>query len=214
MCIKLLQQLSVVAMAILFAIPALARPPQGFHSGPYLQILAGAVDSSFDQNLISNTQTARDQELAFGVMFGWDIRDYFGPFLIARYSTDHNNGNTLHMVNLNLGGRYTFLFDPLLNFKSLRILPFLGADFLFHLDALPKDPSGGTGTLDRYGMGPGVMGGVNFLFNRYVYLGVLGQGDFPYFYQRNQNITGVDALVYSGGWHAQWGVSIAAGVHF
>ncbi|PIR19939.1 MAG: hypothetical protein COV45_08135 [Deltaproteobacteria bacterium CG11_big_fil_rev_8_21_14_0_20_47_16] len=191
-----------------------AKPVKGFHTGPYLQLVTGAVSADFDVNLQNGSPTGRDVEFAVGFMFGWHINDHIGPFLEARYSTDGNSGSRLHIINGNVGATYTFIFDALTNFKSLRILPFLGPDVAMQIAALPSDPSVGTGVVDRYGVGPGVVGGINFLFSRYVYLGVMAQGDFPYFIERSQVISGSSTPVYAGGWDKQWGVSFNTGVHF
>lgn len=191
-----------------------ARPPKGFHSGPYLQVMVGSVDTSFDTNLVSNTKTGRDQEVAFGFMFGWHVSDNWGSFMDVRYSTDFNSGSRQHMVNGNVGGTYTLILDALTNFRSLRILPFIGGDVALRVDALPADPSTGNGLLDRYAVGPGILGGVNFLFRRYVYIGIVGQEDFLHFFSRSQTIGGVDTTIYSGGWTPQWSTSVNAGFHF
>lgn len=192
---------------ILFvATPAQARPPKGFHTGPYLQLLLGAVDSTFDRNLVSNTTTGRDEELALGFMFGWHTSDHWGPFIEARYSTDNNGGNRIHMVNGNVGATYTLILDALTRFQSLRILPYIGGDLLFRIDALPADPTIGNNLINRYGVGPGIVGGINFLFKRYVYIGIMGQEDFPYF--------SASTPAYGSGWHPQWSASLNAGFHF
>lgn len=209
-----IRHLCIVIALFLFSLPAAARPPKGFHKGPYLQLLLGAVDSSFDRNLVSNTTTGRDQELAFGFLFGWHVSDHWGPFLEARYSTDDNGGNRIHIVNGNIGATYTLILDALTNFQSLRILPYIGADMLFRIDALPADPTTGTNLINRYGMGPGVVGGINFLFKRYMYIGIMGQEDFPYFFERSETIGGVDTPVYGSGWHPQWSGSLNVGFHF
>lgn len=205
---------SLVLLLFLISSALHARPSKGFHTGPYLQLLFGAADSSFDHNLASNTPTARDQEPVFGFLFGWHVSDFFGPFLEVRYSTDDNGGNRLHIVNGNIGATTTLVLDALTNFKSLRILPYVGGDMLFRIDALPSDPAAGGNAVDRYAIGPGVLGGVNFLFRRYVYIGVMGQYDFPYFFARSQTIGGVSTPVYGGGWHPQWGATVNLGFHF
>ncbi len=204
----------ILSMCIVWCATASARPPKGFHTGPYLQLLFGGVDASFDHNQVSNTSTGRDEELALGFLFGWHVSDIFGPFMEIRYSTDDNGGNRLHIVNGNIGATYTLILDALTNFKSLRILPYLGGDMIFQVGALPSDPTAGTGTVDRYAIGPGVLGGVNFLFKRYVYIGLMGQYDFPYFFSRSQTIGGIDTTVYGSGWHPQWGATLNAGFHF
>jgi hypothetical protein len=209
-----LRRLCIITALILLSLPVAARPPKGFHTGPYLQLLLGGVDSSFDRNLVSNTTTGRDTELALGFLFGWHLSDHWGPFLEARYSTDANGGNRTHMVNGNIGGTYTLILDALTRFQSLRILPYIGADMLFRIDALPIDPSVGTNLTNRYGVGPGVIGGINFLFKRYMYIGVMAQEDFPYFFERSQPIGGVETPVYADGWHPQWSASLNVGFHF
>jgi hypothetical protein len=204
----------IILICIFSATIAEARPPKGFHTGPYLQLLGGAVDSSFDRNLVSNTQTGRDAEFAFGFLFGWHVSDHFGPFIEARYATDINDDNRLHIINGNIGATYTLVTDALTRFKSLRILPYLGGDMLFRIDALPSDPSVGTGLINRYAIGPGMVGGVNFLFKRYMYIGIMGQEDFAYFFERSQTIGGVSTPVYGNGWHPQWSGSLNVGFHF
>lgn len=191
-----------------------ARPQKGFHTGPYLQVVTGAVDSSFDRNLISNTRTGRDQEFAFGFLFGWHTSDHFGPFLQVRYATDLNSETRLHIINSNVGATYTLILDALTDFKSLRILPFVGGEFLFRIDALPVDPSTGSNLVNRYAVGPGVMGGVNFLFKRYVYIGAMFQEDFAHFYSKSQAVAGTPTPVYGSGWHPQWSASLNTGFHF
>lgn len=204
----------LVAITFGLTLPAHARPPKGFHSGPYLQVLAGATNASFDRNLVTNTATGRNQEFAVGFLFGWHTSDSLGPFMEVRYSTDKNGGNRTHMVNGNLGLTYTLVLDALTNFKSLRILPYVGGDAALHVDALPSAPGASNSIVDRYGVGPGVVAGVNFLFKRYIYIGAMFQEDIPYFFQRNEVVSGVSTPVYAGGWHAQWGTSLNAGFHF
>lgn len=207
-------RLPIIMACMVFATAIHARPQKGFHSGPYLQVVTGAVDASFDKNLVSNMQTGRNEELTFGFLFGWHTSDHFGPFLEVRYSTDLNNERRLHIVNANIGATYTIILDALTNFKSLRILPFIGGDFLFRIDALPTDPAVGSDLINRYAIGPGVVGGINFLFKRYVYLGAMFQEDFAHFYSKSQNIGGIPTTVYGSGWHSQWSASLNTGFHF
>lgn len=207
-------RLSIIIACAMFVTVVHARPQKGFHTGPYLQVVTGVVDSSFDRNLVSNSQTGRDQEFAFGFLFGWHTSDHFGPFLEVRYSTDLNNERRLHIVNGNIGATYTLILDALTDFRALRILPFVGGDFLFRIDALPSDPAAGSGLVNRYAVGPGVVGGVNFLFKRYVYIGAMFQEDFVHFYSKTQIVGGVPTAAYGSGWHPQWSASLNAGFHF
>lgn len=204
----------IIVACLLFTAIGHARPPKGFHTGPYLQVVTGVVDSSFDRNLVSNTTTGRNEELAFGFLFGWHTSDQFGPFLEVRYSTDLNNGRRMHMVNGNIGATYTLILNALTHFKSLRILPFVGGDLMFRIDALPADPTVSSDLVNRYAVGPGLVGGINFLFKRYVYLGAMFQEDFAHFYSKSQSIGGIPTAVYSSGWHPQWSASLNAGFHF
>lgn len=206
--------ITITLICCAVSILAEARPPKGFHSGPYLQVMVGAVDSSFDTNLVNNTRASRDQELAFGFLFGWHVSDNWGAFMDARYATDLNGGVRQHMVNGNVGATYTLILDALTDFRSLRILPFIGGDVALRVDALPVDPAMGFGLADRLAVGPGVMGGVNFLFRRYVYIGILAQEDFLHFFSATQDIAGVSTTVYRSGWHPQWSASLNAGFHF
>lgn len=207
-------RLLIIMGCVLFTTAVHSRPQKGFHTGPYVQIVTGGVDASFDKNLASASQTGRNQELAFGFLFGWHTSDNFGPFLEVRYSTDLNNESRLHIVNGNIGATYTLILDALTNFKSLRILPFVGGEFLFRIDALPSDPTLGTNLVNRYAIGPGVVGGINFLFKRYVYIGAMFQEDFAHFYSKSQTIAGVPTTLYGSGWHPQWSASLNTGFHF
>lgn len=204
----------IIMGCVLIVTTAHARPQKGFHTGPYLQVVTGVVDSSFDRNMINNIRTGRDKELAFGFLFGWHTSDHFGPFLQVRYSTDLNNESRLHIINGNVGVTYTLIMDALTDFKTLRILPFVGGELLFRIDALPTDPSTGTNLVNRYAVGPGMLGGINFLFKRYIYIGALFQEDFAHFYSKSQTIGGISTTVYGSGWHPQWSASLNTGFHF
>lgn len=204
----------IIMVCAMLAASAHARPQKGFHTGPYLQVITGAIDASFDRNLATNTPTGRDQEFAFGFLFGWRTSDHFGPFLEVRYATDANNGNRLHIINGNIGASYTLILDALTRFKSLRILPYVGGDLLFRIDALPTDPGASSNLVNRYAIGPGVVGGVNFLFRRYVYIGAMFQEDFAHFYSKSRATGGVTTATYDGGWHPQWSASLTTGFHF
>lgn len=206
--------LSLILLILCTSTSLYARPPKGFHSGPYLQVMVGAVESSFDTNQVSGTSIGRDQELAFGFMFGWHVSDHWGAFMDARYATDFNDGARQHMVNGNAGATYTLILDSLTNFHSLRILPFIGADVALRIDSLPVNPATGNGLADRYAVGPGIIGGINFMFRRYVYIGVSAQEDFLRFFSRSEDIGGVPTTIYRGGWHPQWSTALNAGFHF
>lgn len=203
-----------IMVCTLLVSEAHARPQKGFHTGPYLQVLTGAIDAAFDRNMASNTSTGRDQEFALGFLFGWHTSDCFGPFMEVRYATDVNGGNRLHIVNGNIGASYTLILDTLTRFKTLRILPYVGGDFLFRIDALPANPGISSSLVNRYAMGPGVVGGVNFLFRRYVYIGAMFQEDFAHFYSKSSTTGGATTAIYNGGWHPQWGASLNTGFHF
>lgn len=191
-----------------------ARPQRGFHSGPYLALEFGAMQSDFDHDEAANLSVGNDFEPSFGCIFGWNIWDFFSAEFQGRYATNLNKGRREHIASANLYGRYTWITDALTDFKSLRILPFLKGGLSVHIAALPGTPSVG-GIKAGFGIGPSVGGGIAFLWHKYVYFGIDLQEDLPFFNDIDQTVGGVpNTLVYKGGLHPSFSAAAIIGVHY
>jgi hypothetical protein len=192
-----------------------ARPPKGFHEGPYLLFSGGMLTYTADDNVRTKTSTGNDIEPTFGFNFGWNLKDYVGAELQARYSTNRNAGVREHIATANISAVFTLVTPQLTNFKKpVYVLPFVQAGPAVQFAAVPADPAAGGGTLLHWGIGPSIGGGVRVLFARYFYVGVLAQVDFLYLNEKKQDIGGVQTVILNEGWDGQIGISGLAGCHF
>lgn len=202
--------------SILYALPLHADPPdKGFYNGPYITFSGGAARINWDINQRINMQEGRSIQPFFHLGFGWNILDWFAPELNIRFGTDKNGGRREYFAGANLGFNFILLAKPLLNFESLRILPFLKPGFVFQGASLPGDTTANDNRLTMLGFGGGMGGGVRFLYNEYLYFGVEMEQDWILYEDKNQLLTsGATTLIYPGGWKRQMEGIVMVGVHF
>lgn len=195
--------------------PAFARPPRGFHTGPYLALEIGALQEDFDFDRVAALSVGRDFEPVFGFLFGWNIWDSFSGELQGRYATDFNAGRREHIACANAYARYTFIADPLTDFPTLRILPFLKGGVAVRINALPGTPGTDKNVVARAGVGPSAGGGVSFLWKKYFYFGIDLQEDLLILGDIDQTVGGIPGtLVYEGGFHPSFSAMAMVGVHY
>lgn len=196
-----------------------AKPPKGFHTGPYLAVGVGATYNNFDKNQRTGEKVGTFFEPNVGFIFGWNVYDWLAAEMSGRYLTSEKRGRREHVANANLYAKAFLITDALTDFKSLRILPYAKAGLAMLFAVLPEDEAvSATNTRFDYGFGPSVGTGVMFLFKKYVYLGINAQGDFLFLQDIRSNVTtgGVttNTLIYKGGFTPQFYGSFVAGVHF
>jgi len=196
-----------------------ARPPKGFHTGPYLAIEGGISYATFDVNQRTNEKVGTVIEPNVGFIFGWNVYDWLAAEMSGRYSTSEKRSRREHIANANLVAKAFLITDALTDFKSLRILPYAKAGLAMLFGVLPEDESvSTTNTRFDYGFGPTVGAGVMFLFAKYAYLGLNVQGDMLFLQDIRSNIasggTTTNTLIYKGGFQPQLYSSFIAGVHF
>jgi hypothetical protein len=214
MAMRLLQFFLLVTLVMMHS-QAEARPFAGFHQGPYLQLVTGVRDASFDTNVADHTKSARDIEPVFGFNFGWNITDPWAVELRALYSSAGVTSIQQHLINAHVNARWSLITDALTDFVSLRILPFLSAGGVIQANILP----GATGATDtrvlQWGGGISGGGGISFLFfHDQVYLNMRGSADLINRGVVEQSVGGTSTRVYDGGWGVDWAATAGLGVHF
>lgn len=172
---------------------------------------------TFDWDVNQRTRVHEGDEIEpiLGLAFGWNMNDWFAPELSFRYTTSSNGGRREHVIGSNIGFLFTPNFKPLLDFVSLRILPFVRPGLTAQVAVLPGDVNAADRRASSKGIGPSIGGGVRFLFNEYLYFGIEVAGDFIYHEGQSQNLTpGGITTIYLGGWKKQLESLATVGVHF
>jgi len=214
--------LTAIALALIICAmssAAFARPPKGFHTGPYLALEGGISYSNFDKNQRTGQKAGAAIDPTIGFIFGWNVYDWLSAEMSGRYSTSEKNSRREHIANANLVAKAFLITNALTDFKSLRILPYAKAGLGMIFADLPEDDIvSTTSTRFTYGFGPTVGAGVMFLFAKYVYLGINVQGDMLFMQDIRSNVTSggttTNTLIYKGGFQPQLFTSGVAGVHF
>lgn len=196
-----------------------AKPPKGFHTGPYLALEGGISYADFDVNQRTNEKVGTIVDPNVGFIFGWNVYDWLAAEMSGRYSTSEKRGRREHIANANLTTKAFLITNALTNFKTLRILPYAKAGLAMIFADLPEDEIvSATDTRFTYGFGPTVGVGVMFLFKKYVYLGINAQTDLLFLQDIRSSITSggttTSTLIYKGGFQPQFYSSFIAGVHF
>ncbi len=203
----------------LFFLQAQARPLKGFNSGPYLYLEGGAMQVDYDRDQYSNIKHGRDIEPSFGLIFGWNIRDWIAAELEGKYGTNIKSGRREHLVGANLSCRYFFITNALTKFKSLRIMPTIRGGLAFKISSLPGNEFSTDSAVTSFGWGPSIGIGLNFLILKYLSFGFDVHEDFIFFEDVRQNLTvgGTslpNTLIYKGGFKPQFNAIFYMGVHY
>ena len=202
-------------LTLLVAATSEAKPLKGFHTGPYLTVEIGLLQSDFDTDVAANQQVGRDFEPTVGFLFGWNLYDSFSVELQGRYATNLRSGRREHIATGNVYAKYTFIIDKLVDFKNWRILPFLKLGATSRFSVLPGNVNSDRNTVTQYGFGPSPGGGIAFLVHKYFYFGIDLQGDLLLFNDIRQTVSGVPGtLVYRGGFHPSFSGMLMLGVHY
>lgn len=211
---------NAIAIFALFVIlvPAshcLAQPRKGFHTGPYLALEGGVMQTDFDRDEVTGTEYGRDFDPAIGLLFGWNVYDWLSAELQGRYATSAAAGNREHFASGALFAKYTFILDALTGFDTFRALPFVKCGIVGKVSALPGNPGSSHGTVTSWGMGPSPGIGIAFIWQKYFYFGIDLQEDLLFFNEIDQTVNGVpNTLVYKGGFHPSFGAMAILGVHY
>ncbi len=205
----------LLLVSLLFPWTAQTRPLNGFHEGPYFQLVSGARDASFDTNIADGTKNARDIEPAFGFIFGWNLTDPLSVEMQGTYSTAGIGNVQQHLIDARMSGRYVFITNALTHFASLRILPFVDTGFKLQINILPNASGATSARVIQSGVGPSVGGGVSALFyHDTIYLTARGGADILRRKQITQTIAATPTTVYPGEWGVDWSATMGLGVHF
>lgn len=196
-----------------------ARPLKGFNVGPYLALEGGIIQADFDTDLQTGAKIGHDFEPAAGLMFGWNLWDYFSAELEGRYSTAKTSGGREHLAAAGVYGRYFFILDELTDFKSLRIMPTVKGGFSFHFASLPGNPDSSDPAVTTFGWGPSLGAGLSFIIAKYLFFGFDVKEDLTFFNDTSQNLTingqpAPNTLIYKGGFHPQFSAMAFIGVHY
>ncbi|MBT3182848.1 MAG: hypothetical protein HN337_10145 [Deltaproteobacteria bacterium] len=212
---KTLFAISITLSLLLATLPSEAKPQKGFHTGPYLTVEFGLLQSDFDTDVAANQQIGRDFEPTAGILFGWNIYDTLSVELQGRYATNLKSGRREHIATGNVYGKYTFILDKLTDFKNLRILPFVKLGAATRFSVLPGNVNSDRDTVTQYGFGPSPGAGIAFLAYKYFYFGIDLQGDLLIFDDIKQTVNNVPGtLVYRGGFHPSFSGMLMVGVHY
>jgi len=212
----------ILATAACLAILALsqassARPPSGFHTGPYLVLEGGVLQADFDTDQVTGQKQGNEFEPTVGFVFGWNIFDSFSTELQGMYTTDKNGGRRIHIASANVYAKYFLVTDALTDFPTFRILPFAKVGMGFRATVLPSTQAAVNpdDKLTRIGIGPSVGGGLAFLWKKYFYFGIDTQCDLYLYDDINQTVAGVpNTRVYDGGFKPSFTGMAFVGVHY
>ena len=196
-----------------------ARPLKGFNEGPYLCVEGGLIQADFDRDEQTGIKIGNDFEPTVGIIFGWNLWDWFSAELEGRYGTNINGDKREHLVGANVTGKYFFILDALTSFESLRIMPTVKGGFAFRVASLPGDPNSNDQAVTTFGWGPAVGGGISFLWKKYLSFGINVQEDLLFFKDIRQDITingaaSPNTLIYKGGFIPQFSAMGFVGVHY
>ncbi|MBI2343405.1 MAG: hypothetical protein HYV02_03575 [Deltaproteobacteria bacterium] len=206
---------SVALLLLPITATAWARPPEGFHEGPYLQLVTGARNADFDTNTADGIDNARDIEPLFGFNFGWNLTDPLAFELSGHYSTSGTANIQQHLVMARVGTRWNFVTNALTHFSSVRILPYVTMGGVLHFNILPAASGSSKTRVEQWGGGMDAGGGVSLLFyHDTLYISAEGTAGPIRRSTIRENIGGSLTTVYRGGWAVDWGTRLAAGVHF
>jgi len=194
-----------------------ARPPRGFHTGPYLVLEGGAMQADFDTDEVTGQKQGNEFEPAVGFVFGWNIFDSFSTELQGMYTTDKNGGRRIHIASANVYAKYFLITDIFTDFPTFRALPFVKVGMGFRGTILPSTPqsSNPNDKITQIGIGPSVGGGFAFLWKKYFYFGIDVQSDLYLYDDIDQTVSGLPGTrVYNGGFHPSFTGMAFVGVHY
>lgn len=213
---QLLYLVALITCAVLYSTsPAHARPAKGFHEGPYLQLNLGARSAKFDTDQVTSIKQGQEIEPAYGFTFGWNITDPFAFELRGLYSTSGAGISQQHLINMNIDVKWNFIIDPLVDFKSLRLIPFVNAGNVLEINILPGTTGSNSARVVQLGTGLDMGGGISALFfHDSVYLTLRGGPAYVYREKMKQTVNSVSRTVYSGGWSWDWTALAGLGAHF
>jgi hypothetical protein len=218
--VKYIPSIIVVLLVIIISFNSWARPLKGFNQGPYLLAEGGVMQADFDYNQYSQLKVGHDFEPLVGIMFGWNIWDWFSAEIEGRYSTDKTAGLTReHLISANVNAKYFFITDALTDFPTLRIMPVVKGGFSFRIAVLPGDPNTTDRVVTGFGWGPSLGAGITFLWKKYLSFGIEAQEDFLFFDDTTQDLTAGGSslpgtVIYKGGFKPQFSAIGYVGVHF
>lgn len=204
---------------MLYAFEAIARPPKGFNTGPYLLAEGGIMQANFDRDEYTQADVGHDWEPSFGIIFGWNVWDWLSTELEGKYSTNVIAGKREHLVSANVNVKYFFITDALTDFPSLRIMPTIRIGASFRVAVLPGNPASNDDFVTTFGAGPSLGGGITCIWKKYFAFGFTIQEDLLFFEDVRQNLTVNgnavnNALIYKGGFKPQFTAMAIVGVHF
>jgi len=199
--------------------PLSARPLKGFNEGPYLCLEGGIAQVDFDKNEQTGARVGHEFEPVMGLIFGWNIWDWFSAELEGRYGTNIKSGRREHLVGVNVTGKYFFIIDALTDFPTFRILPTIRAGIAFRVASIPSDINANETTVTKFGWGPSFGAGLSFLWKKYLSFGIDVQENLLFFNDSREDLTvnGAvipNALIYKGGFIPQFSAMGFVGVHF
>ena len=216
---RLLPFIIIIGGCLLIATTAAAHPLEGFLEGPYLAFQGGAVQVDFDTDQQSGTNVGRAIEPTAGFLFGWNIWDHLAAELKGEYMTNDNHHRREHMINALMGLKYTFILDPLVDFPTLRILPFVETNLAARFSILPGNVLSSDQKITSSAVGPSAGGGIAFLWKKYFFFGIGAREDFLFYEGIHQNLDlatppTTNQSIYSGGFKPSFAVMSFVGVHY
>jgi hypothetical protein len=173
----------------------------------------------FDKDEQTGLRVGHEFEPVIGLIFGWNIWDWFSAELEGRYGTNIKSGRREHQVGVNITGKYFVILDALTDFPTLRILPTVRAGIAFRVASLPSSIYSTDSAVTKFGLGPSFGAGLSFLWKKYFSFGIDVQENLLFFNDTRQDITvnGTsipNALIYKGGFIPQFSAMGFVGVHF
>ncbi|MFH1652440.1 MAG: outer membrane beta-barrel protein [Pseudomonadota bacterium] len=192
--------------------------PEGFFTGPYIQLQLGVMQFDDDRDQQTGIRLGRNYEPSFGLIFGWNILDELALEFDGRYSTNINSGRSEHIAAPGFSVKYNFYQFNVFNPETF-ILPYIKGGMNFRVAVLPGNDLSSDKKITQFGYGPSFGAGVDFLINKYVFLGIIVRYDILNYEDVRQNLDNaappvIGALIYRGGWHNSLGAGITLGVHY
>jgi hypothetical protein len=205
---------AVCLLSLVLSGSAYAKPPKGFHEGPYVLFGGGLLNFAIDDNVRTNTKVGRDYEPAASFAFGWNVTDWIAPELQVRYATNKAGGEREHIADINLNAVASLIVSALADAKHVQFIPFVQAGPLVQAAIIPKDPGTTDASMRIWSPGFGFGGGMKFIFLRYTYVSLVAQCDIVSVDSQYQEIGGVRTRVLQGGLDTQPGFNGMIGFHF
>lgn len=188
------------------------------HTGYYVYLMTGIVDSAHDTNVRPTppVKFGNDFQLGYGLTTGYNITNWIAPELQMAFSTV--TGNTPggaareYLATLRINAKVSLLTNAAFNQNhKLKFYPYAKAGGV--VNALYVNAPVSTDKVGAYGWGAGLGGGLEVDYKA-LYFGIDLSNDLLLMQTYKKTILGVNTTLINGGFDYQFSGMGALGVHF